>query len=87
MKMLILAATLICSGCAAQLPADPIRMSPEQLKEWVKDKNASVSCGKVNTPYGPTVVTSVNIDKAVIPNGTVTVDGECKVTITNEGKK
>lgn len=84
MKFLI--ALLALAGCA-QLPADPSKMSPEQIKEWVRDKNASISCGKVNTPYGPTVLTYVTLDKSVIFEGVVTVDAECKVSITNDSRK
>lgn len=87
MKQLTLGALLLTVAACAQLPADPSKMSPEQIHEWIKDKNASVSCGKVNTPYGPTVLTYVTLDKAVILTGTVQVDSECKVTISNEAKK
>ncbi len=76
---------LVLTGCA-QLPVDPAKMSAEQIKEWVKDKNASVSCGKVNTPYGPTVLTYVTLDKAVVLDGSVSVDSECKVVIINAPK-
>ncbi len=77
---------LLLAGCA-QLPADPSKMSPEQIKEFVKDKNASVSCGKVNTPYGPTVLIYVTLDKAVIFEGQVSVNPDCQVTITNDNRK
>jgi len=62
-------------------------MSAEQLKEWAKDKNANIACGIVNSPYGRGVATYVVLDKAVIFNGSVTVDGDCKVSITNDSSK
>ena len=87
MKRLVAIAILfVVAGCAASLPADPTRMSAEQLREWVKDKNANVSCGVINSPYGRGVMTSVVLDKAVVVNGTITVDAECKVTIQNEAR-
>lgn len=85
MKTLWLIAVLALAGCA-NLPADPAQMSPEQLKEWAKDKNANIACGVVNSPYGRGVGTYVVLDKAVIFNGTITVDSECKVTITNDSR-
>jgi hypothetical protein len=84
--MRIAIASVLLAGCA-QLPADPSKMSAEQIREWVKDKNASVSCGKVNTPYGPTFLTYVVLDKAVVFDGSLTVDGDCKVSITNDSRK
>lgn len=77
----------IVSGCAATLPANPEKMTADQLREWVKDKNANVSCGVINSPYGRGVMTSVVLDKAVVINGTVSVDSECKVTIQNDSRK
>lgn len=82
---LILAVYLSFCLCACSvLPANPEHMSPEQLTAWAKDKNANVACGVVNSPYGRGVATYVVLDKAVLFNGTVSVDSECKVIITNE---
>ncbi len=82
----LLSVIALLAGCVS-LPADPTKMSAEQLKEWAKDKNANIACGVVNSPYGRGVATYVVLDKAVIFNGTVSVDGECKVTISNDGRK
>lgn len=81
MKAALLLA-FVLSGCAT-LAGDPAKMTAEQLKEWVKDKNANLSCGVFNSPYGRGVMTYVVLDKAVVVNGSVTVDNECKVTVTN----
>lgn len=86
MRKLLLAAAVALAGCQT-LPADPSKMAADQLREWVKDKTANISCGVVNSPYGRGVMTSVALDKAVIFNGTVTVDGECKVSVTNDSRK
>lgn len=79
---LILLAIATLTGCAA-LPADPAKMNADQLHEWVKDKNANISCGVFNSPYGRGVMTYVVLDKGIVVDGSVSVDNECKVTITN----
>lgn len=64
-----------CSFAAAQ-------MTPEQLAAMAKVKDANVTCFKANTPYGTAVTVYVNVDKGVVPAGSVSVDAECKVTLT-----
>lgn len=81
-KFLLISIYLSLSACAG-IPGNPEKMSPEQLREWAKDKNANIACGIANTPYGKGVATYVVLDKAVIPNGTISVDDQCKITITN----
>lgn len=73
----------LLAGCATQIPADPSKMSAEQLNAWAKDKNANIACSTFKGVYGTGVVNYVVLDKGVVVNGTVTVDQECKVTITN----
>ena len=84
MRILVLILVLILgtAGCVS-LPANPTNMTPAQLKAWVADKNANISCGVINSPYGRGVGVYVVLDKGIVVNGTVTVDSECKVTITN----
>lgn len=79
----IIALALIALPACVQMPANPEKMSPEQLREWAKDKNANIACGVVNSPYGRGIGTYVVLDKGTVVNGTVTVDQECKITITN----
>lgn len=71
MKALPLA--LLLMGCAA--------MSPEQLAQQAKDKNAVVACGQGTGPWGKVVTVYVDTNK-INDNNTVTVEGECKVTVT-----
>ena len=84
--LLITLLMLMMAGCANTLPADPTKMSPEQLREMAKDKNANISCGVVNSPYGRGVMTYVVLDKSVVIDGSVTVDNECKVSIISAPK-
>lgn len=71
MKML-LPALILLSGCVA--------MSPEQLAASAKDKNAVVACGKANGPWGQVITTYIDTNK-INDNNSVTVEGECKVTV------
>jgi len=80
-RLSLLLPLILAAGCANVVPADPAKMTPDQLREWSKDRNANVSCGVVNSPYGRGVMTYVTLDRSVVINGSVTVDNECKVTI------
>ena len=82
---LVVAAGLLLGGCLS-LPANPTAMTPEQIKEWVKDKSANIACGTVNTPYKITLL-SLNLDKGLLINGVVKIDDGCQVTITNAPKE
>jgi hypothetical protein len=76
MKLILCLAFLLLSGCAAMGGA----MSPEQMAQNSKDKNAVVACGSGSGPWGK--VTTVYVDTNKInDNNTVTVDGECKVSV------
>lgn len=86
MRVILFLVLAVIAGCVS-LPADPTKMSAEQLKEWAKDKNANISCGSTISTLGKFGVVSVVIDKGLVPNGSVTVDADCKVTITNTKDK
>jgi len=75
---------LLLTGCAAapSLPVDYANMSPDQLKQLVADKNATAVCAVVNGPWGKGSVVSVNLDRGTVNTGSMTVDSECKVSIT-----
>jgi starvation-inducible outer membrane lipoprotein len=81
MRVLMIVALL--AGCTA-LPADPAKMSPEQLREWAKDRNASVSCVQARNATGTVAMVTVTLDKAAIASGSVTVKpaSDCEATIT-----
>lgn len=83
MRPLIVAgigAVLLCAGCASMWQP---KMDADQLKALAADKNAGVSCATVTGMYGTVKYATVNLDKSVIPNGSITLDGEkCSATIT-----
>jgi len=81
MKWIMLVVVAALSGCASM--SNP-NMSPEQLKQLVADKNAFALCTTVTTMGGTGKVVSVNLDKTAIPNGSITVNADCVVTITTE---
>jgi hypothetical protein len=81
MRILIL--SLALSACATAVPGDPSKMSAEQLNAWAKDKNANLACSTFKGVYGTGIVNYVVLDKGIIADGTITMDGECKVTISN----
>lgn len=77
-------AALMC-GCAS-IPADPSRMSADQLRELSKDRSASAACSAINTPWGPARTVFVQLDQKSIVNGSVTVGQDCVVTVNNTQK-
>lgn len=72
----------LLGGCAGTLPADPAKMSPDQLKAAAKDKNAAVACSNGKTAAGNVTLVYVNLDQAVRLGSTATVEADCKTTIT-----
>lgn len=70
-----------CCGCAF-VPADPSKMTAEQLKANAKDKNASVSCSNGKTMSGNVTVVYVNTDQAPKLGSVVTVKSDCETTVT-----
>lgn len=81
--LMVLLAVLAFTGCA-NLPADPTKMSPEQLREAAKDRSASAACTVVNSPWGVGRTIYVVLDQKTIPTGVVTVSADCTVTIQSE---
>lgn len=81
----LLAISIFLSGCMS-LPHDPSSMTPEQLREISKDKNANVTCAVGNNPYGRIGVITVQLDQKIVVNGSVQVTPDCNITIKNEVK-
>ena len=79
--VLVLLAIIFLAGCAT---AGYQGMSAEQITALSKMKDANVNCVKGNTVWtGPFISVFLNYDKGVIPEGGISVDGDCKVTLTN----
>lgn len=77
MKILSIVAAAMLVGCAGIGGA----MSPEQMAQNAKDKNAVVACGQGSGPWGKVVTVYVDSNK-INDNNTVSVSGECSVTVT-----
>lgn len=84
MKTLItICAALALTACATA-PADPSKLSAEQLRALASDRSAVASCAATMTPWGPIRTTLVQLDRATIPAGKVSVAADCTVTIESE---
>lgn len=77
---------LLLAGCAGTIPADPSKMTAEQIKAMASDRSAVATCSTGNGPWGVVRTTYVQLDKATIPAGTVTVGTDCTVTIQSSTK-
>lgn len=84
MKTLSLAvlAAVALSACGSLVPADPSKMTADQLKANAKDKNASASCINAKTVTGNVTAVYVNTDQAPKLGSVVTIKSDCEVTIT-----
>ena len=79
---------VLALGACTTLPADPTHMTPEQLKEWARDKSASVSCVVARNATGTVAMSTTNLDKASIPGGSLTVKpgNDCETIIVADPK-
>ncbi len=87
--LVLLGVGLGLGGCAGQfgsgIGGTNSAMTPEQVKAWVADKNASAVCLQIIAPTGNVKFVAVNLDKGTVPNGVVTVDpNSCAVAMSNE---
>lgn len=88
MKELLLVCSLVLGGCAGgPFGPDLAKMTAEQIKEASKVRDAVVTCVEIGTPWGKQRAVTMSVDKGVIGNGQVTVDGECKATFGNDTRK
>ncbi len=61
-------------------------MTPEQINAMAKDRGASATCTTANSPWGVGRTIMVQLDRSVIVDGTISVDAECKIVVTNSPK-
>jgi hypothetical protein len=83
----LVAVILLCVGCAGAFGNPVASMSPEQLKEWVKQKDAG--CMRLTGIYMGATFTAINnsVDKGIpVGAGSVKVDSDCSITIIAEPK-
>ena len=82
--VLVVVAVASLQGCAGGLfGPDLAKMTADQIKETSRIKDANVACVEVGTPWGKQRSVVVSVDKSVVVNGSLTVDGECKATFQN----
>jgi hypothetical protein len=79
----IMAACAALAGCASA-PADPSKLSADQLRALAADRSALASCSTTNTPWGPFRTTLVQLDRATIPAGEVSIGADCTVTVRTQ---
>ena len=78
---------LLLTGCASMLGTAPVQeMTAKQLHEFAKIKDAAITCINIGTPWGRQSALFLNVDKGVVINGALTVDPDCKATMTNTPK-
>jgi len=58
-----------------------------QLQAVAADDKTRAKCYEIPTPYGRAKVAIVYMDKGAQPRGSVTVDADCKITVTNGAAK
>jgi hypothetical protein len=85
MKLLLISACAVLSACANNLPMDPSKMTPEQLKAS-RESSIVAQCTTVNGPWGKGITTYASFDKSVLYAGSVTLDSECKIGVTADPK-
>ena len=80
MKICIALAAILLAGCAS---TGVQNMTAEQLKALAADKNFSAVCSNVTGPWGMARFVYTNVDKGSVPNGAISVDANCVVTMSN----
>lgn len=81
MKLLAVLGVLLIGGCA-----NMNQMSPAQIAQAVKDKNGVVVCGVFTGTGGQVRTVVVNLDETKGIDGTITVDADCKTTVSTATK-
>ena len=85
MRLIACSIAILLTACNS-MPADPAKMTPEQLREWVRDKSASVTCISAKNAVGNVTTVVANLDAGTVKTGVVTISTDCVTTI-NSGVK
>ena len=85
--MYALAMLVSLPACSTLMGSDYSKMTAEQISAAVKDKDAAIICVRAGTPWGTQSTTMVRTDKGVVVNGAITVDPDCKASVTNAPAK
>jgi ABC-type Fe3+-hydroxamate transport system substrate-binding protein len=81
--MKVLLAILVAFALSACATSNS-QMSADQLKAVAADKNFSAVCSNITGVWGTGKFVYVNVDRSVVANGTIAVDTNCLVTMSNE---
>jgi hypothetical protein len=72
---------LLLGGCMSVPFAT--ELTEGQLQAIAADDKTRAKCYEIPTPYGRAKVAIVYVDKGAQPRGSVTVDVDCKITVSN----
>lgn len=72
---------LLLGGCMSVPFAT--ELTEGQLQAIAADDKTRAKCYEIPTPYGRAKVAIVYMDKGAQPRGSVTVDVDCKITVSN----
>lgn len=78
------AVLVLLTGCAGTIPADPSKMTAEQLKALAADRSAIAACTLINGPWGVGRTILVQLDRAAIVGGGISVGADCTVNLQAE---
>lgn len=84
-RLASLTAALTLAACTS-IPGDPSKMDAAQLKEWAKDNKGVAGCMNGKTAAGNVTAVYVSMDQTKNIDGTMTIEPDCRVTISNSGK-
>jgi hypothetical protein len=84
-NLLLLLLAVLCLAVLTGCMSVPFAgdMTEAQLNALAADDKTRVKCYEIPTPYGRAKVAVVYMDKDAQPRGSVTIEGECKVTVNH----
>lgn len=85
MRIFLAVSALSVLAACQTLPMDMAKMSPEQIKEAVRDKSILAGCTSGKTAAGNLTTVHVSADQVKQLSGTVTIDTDCRTVISSVG--